>query len=204
MRTLSSFLSGLFGLALLAAMGLGLYYMFVWIVGYFRGFDQQVEPSLIAAIVGVVFLASLVHWARNRESETRLLIEKTDVYRRFLTAWSRVLQGPDAERARAEAELKMAEHQLLFWSNSSVLRAYSAVRELRDVPQSEAERGAVEKVVKAMRMDAKQQTVGLRKGDLLALLLSGADSEAKEEVGGGSVATPKSVDGVRDSAIPMR
>ena len=116
-----------------------------------------------------------------------VLIEKRDIYRRFLTAWSHVLQCPDADRARAEAELKMAKHELLLWGNSGVLRAYSAVQELREVPHSHAERGAFEKVLKAIRMDCRQQTIGLKSGDLLALWLSRADSELKEKAGGNSV-----------------
>lgn len=200
MRALGQLLSALFALAVLIALGLGFYYMFVWVVGYISGLDQQIEPSLIAVFFGFIVLASLVHWTRNRESEIRLLMEKAEVYRRFLTAWSRVLQCPDSDRARAEAELKTAEHELLLWANSGVLRAYTAIRELRETPHTQAERWAVEKVVRAMRMECKQQTVGLKRGDLLSLLLSGADSTATERVRVSPVATPKSVDSVRDTA----
>lgn len=62
----------------------------------------------------------------------------------------------DAERSRTEAELKMAEHEFLLWSNSGVLRAYSAFQKLRKMPHSHTERAAVEKVVKAIRADSGQ------------------------------------------------
>lgn len=173
MKTLTNFLSGLLALTLLVAMGLGLYYLLVWIVDNFRGLDPQQAPILTAVFFALVLLALLVRWSRNQDSETRLRLEKAEVYRRFLSAWSSVLQNPEVNRA-AEADLKMAEQALLLWSNSGILRAYSAVRELREIPQTQAEIGAVEKVVKAIRADVKQQTFGLDEGVLVGLLLTGA------------------------------
>ncbi len=174
MRALSSFLSSLFALALLAAMGMGLYYLFVWIVGNFRGFDLQQAPILTAAFFALVLLALLVRWSRNQDSEMRLRMEKAEVYLRFLSAWSSVLQNPEIDRS-AEGELKICEQELLLWGNSAMLRAYLPIRKLRGMPRTKAESGAIEKVIKSIRMDLRQQTIGLNKGDLIDLLLSGDD-----------------------------
>lgn len=82
-----------------------------------------------------------------------------------------MLECPDADRARTEAELKACEQELLLYGNSGVLRAYTAIRELRKMPQPQAECWAVEKVVRAMRMECKQQTVGLERRPTRAVIV---------------------------------
>ena len=76
---LSGFLSGLFALLLLVAMGLGIYYLFDWILDYFRGLDPQLLSIVIAVLFGLVLLALLLRWSRKQDLEAHLRMEKKPI-----------------------------------------------------------------------------------------------------------------------------
>lgn len=203
MKALKSMISSLLALALLAVIGAGLYYLLRWVAGYFAGPGPQGTATLAAVVVGVLILGWLLRGARKAGGETPWKIEKARVYQSFLSAWSQMLRGPATEReSRVDPELDAAEKALMLWASSTVLRNYAAVRDLRRPPKTPAERRAVERVLRAMRADLGQVTVGLEAGDLTATFLSrgeGATDSRQAEPPG---AAPAASDTIGGNVIP--
>lgn len=181
MTSFNRFFSGLFALALLGAMAVGLYYLFAWILEYLRRPESQVAPNLTAIILGAIFLALLVLWSRGGDREAPLVTDKAETYQRFLVAWLRALESSDCDRVSAEAELRMAEREFSLLASSAVLRAYKLASDLEQPPQTEGECWRFEKVLKAMRADLRQPTVGLKRGDLVLLLFGQARRSIADE-----------------------
>ncbi len=188
MKTLKAFLSLFLTLAFLAAIGVGMYYLLRWTGGYLMELDPQMTLIAGVVVLGLLLVGWLVRGVRRGAGQSRWRIEKAQAYRRWLGAWAQQLRRPAG--GRAGAELESAEQAMLLYAGSTVLRNWSAVRDLRRPPASDAERLAVERLLRSMRADLGQVTIGLKSGDLSAWFL-GSGEEA-----GGQDAEPR--DGPRD------
>ncbi len=175
MKALTNILATLLVLAVLAALGWAAYYSIGYLVGVFSGFDTQTKDLMvalwIAVFIGALIIAGSVRWARKREAQDRLRLEKAAVYRQVLDAWA---SRPDARSGNgtptSETMLETAERALLLWGSSSVLKhsvAYKAVLAEAGPDASETQ-AALNVVLRAMRTDLGQSPFGLTKGELAA------------------------------------
>lgn len=88
MKLLSKIFSAVPGIALLGALAAGTYYGLKYVVGLFSRIYQQV--AIVTAIAGVTLMLSVsiiasgMRWAKERESELNLRVEKNALYKNVL------------------------------------------------------------------------------------------------------------------------
>ncbi len=183
MKALTNILATLLVLAVLAALGWAAYYTVVYLIDVFAGLDTQIKDAMvalwIAVFIGALIIAGSMRWARKREAQARIRLEKAAVYRQVLDAWASRL-GADALSGNgtppSETMLETAERALLLWGSSSVLKhsaAYKAVLTQAGPVASETH-AALNVVLRAMRTDLGQSPFGLTKGELAGWFLQTA------------------------------
>jgi len=172
MNQLATLVSILLGLALLAAVAFGGYYLFLQTYDLFRGLDYALTAILLVALIGTLMIAGAIRYAGRMLGVNQLRLEKkAELYARLMAASVRLLESDSDNEGQTGAELEAVALELACWGGSSVLKQFSALQSLD--PQSPAMKTALESLLRAMRRDLGQSNLGLNQGDLLKLLYWG-------------------------------
>ena len=193
MKALGKLLVILLVLAILAALGTGVYFAGKFVVGVFAELDEEWLNIFIAVCIGVLFVALVIAAAARAIGgyyhRNRMRLEKAKVYERFLEAWSDALTGEPGDARRRDA-LRAAERELIVWGGGNVLRQYEHFQaEAPGSDDSDAVAEMIEQMLKEIRRDLGLRSFGFRPYQLTRLLL-GAEEDVPDESANNSGAGP--------------
>jgi hypothetical protein len=185
MQILYTTLGVLFGLALLAAVGVGAYWGLVWVVGLFASLDPKV--AALTGILSALALLAAAIIAGSRDRAMRRLgvwqidAERAAAYSLFLDHWQRSIQGrPDPRGADAAATaitLRSLDLGLALYGSAEVLKAHHSLHELLAVGRlgEPDARTAIVAAVVEIRKELGSDSKGLTPVDLTRAIFSGRD-----------------------------
>lgn len=175
MKKITNILATLFVLVSLAALGWAGYHGILYVGKFWSQLDQQVTTQILSlwllVLVSVIIIAAGVRWARRREARERMNLEKVNLYQQLLAAlmakWRNDHELWDLSVSQVET-YERAEQGLLLWGNVAVLDRYMECKQVIAEVDSAEEmvRDVLERLVKAMRSDLGQSTLGLSAGKL--------------------------------------
>ena len=167
-----------FGVALLAALLTGGYFLFRYIVSVFNTLEPQVETlAAIASVVALLCAVIIAEGVKSRGKNDSLAIAaagKVKVYEGLLSVWSERLKSHGIGRvSEADAELVKLEQLLALYGSAQVITAYFT---LRRSAKQEGELGdespaLLNKLLMEMREDLGCTAFNRKQGDPLDLLL---------------------------------
>ena len=115
MKTFSTFLGMIFGLALLAAFLAGGYFLFKYVANLFDTLEPQIKTLAIIASIVAFFCAAIIASGLKTGSQNSVSVEKAVLYPQLLALWSQQLKGSFGEEERAaDSELTGFEQLLAF------------------------------------------------------------------------------------------
>ena len=178
MKLLKNLFSGAFGLAILAVLGVGIYYGFLYTTDLFSGLAPYVTETMVT-LWGAVFISALIiggsiRWVYKRKAKEQLRFEKAQVYQQCLEVLAIKLQSGADPLNGSPGQLEAAERALLVWGSTGVVRKYAycvTVVARKDSPSSSV-RDAVGKLLKTIRVDLGEATFGLEEREMATLWLS--------------------------------
>ena len=178
MKIISTFFGVLFGVALLAALLTGGYFLFRYIVSVFNTLEPQFETlATIASIVAVLCAVIIAEGLKARSQNEYLAIvsvEKAKIYEAllsFLIAHLKMQEKGDV--LAVDAELVKFEQLLALHGSAKLITAYINLRRFltnEKIPGNEASE-LFKKLLVEMRADLGRTEFNLNKKDLLNLLL---------------------------------
>jgi len=185
MRRFRAVISFLFGLAVLAASGYGVFVLVRASWRVIRNLESDLAVAIVAAAASV--LVSVLSIAVGRLFETRAKIQeqnrekKVPVYEELMEFMMRVLLGDKIGKPVPEAEvvqfLTSFTQRIMVWGSDDVLLAWVKFR--RQTIQAGTGDGKpldamfiFEDIVKAMRRDLGHNNSGVARGDILALFVN--------------------------------
>lgn len=188
MRKFRVLVSFIFGLAVLAASGYGVFVLVRASWRVIRNLESDLAVAIVAAAASV--LVSVLSIAVGRLFETRAKIQeqnrekKVPVYEELMEFMMRVLLGDKLGKPVPEAEvvqfLTGFTQRIMVWGSDDVLSAWVKFR--RQTIQAGAGNGRsmdaifiFEDIVKAMRRDLGHRNSGVARGDILALFVNDID-----------------------------
>jgi hypothetical protein len=176
MRTFSTILGLLLGLALLAALAAGGYFLFKYAVTVFGTLEPQVATITATASVVALLCAAIIGRAlKSRSAHGGASVQKANVYERLAACWAAHVQGERAgvqdrtdDRYLADLEQLLALH-----GSPKVIAAHMQLRRaVRDVDKEGSYAcGLMNKLVRAMRADLGRRESNMNEKDILALLV---------------------------------
>ena len=196
---MSKFLGGILVLLCLVLLSVGMYFGLRGLIQIFASLDPQVAKVTAIAcstvILSALILASSAQAARGSDMLAGAQMQKADLYRDFIQAWSKALcsqgRGGMAEDTKLAADLASLEKRLVLLASAGVIKHYTAWRARCVNPNADdAEaRRRVAQVLFEMRKDLGRQNLGIDQKKLLDLLLRDGSSEypaaSKDDRGGG-------------------
>ena len=187
MKTFSTFLGIVFGIAILAALLAGGYFLFIYavdafnyMVNAFGTLEPQLKAitiiaSVIALLCALIIASGLKKVRSQKESSSGKTVEKAKIYERLLAFWCEQLKKQTGgEESVAHSELIKLEQLLALHGSPKVITAYAKLRRLESSegkPDDELPE-LLKKLVLEMRRDLGRMEFNLKKNDLLDLLLS--------------------------------
>jgi len=184
MKLLSNTLSVLLSLALLAALGFGIFVGFQAVTNFFADLNKPLAAILATASVVVllsaVIVAGGIRRAMKRESDQQLRAERAAVYGRFIETLQQSISQRDLDTGKTRAFSQALKKDMILWASNSVLKQFAALQKIaRELWLQDQEFLAqVEKVLLEMRQDLGQTNWGLKERDVLDLLQGNSDSGA--------------------------
>src|SRR5215831_5654295 len=132
MKIFSQTLSLLFGLALLGALGAGVYFALKYIVGLFWGMNLQVAAvTTIASVVALLaakIIANSIRHANTLNKVHNIVAEKTTTYQLFIDSWQQLVrQGQaleDRRPTKLSEELQTLDRLLALYGSPGVIKAH--------------------------------------------------------------------------------
>lgn len=177
MKALSAFLGLIFGLALLAGLLAGGYFLFRYIVGVFATLEPTVATlTAIASVVALLcttIIASGLKARSQKDEGAGTRVEKAGIYEKLLSVCSAQLQRQKStEELGANGELINLEQLLALHGSPKVITAYVNLRRLArpDVNSGDEVPALLNKLVMEMRADLGCKELNLKENDLLDLL----------------------------------
>lgn len=175
MNFISNVLSVVFGIALLALLGAGIYYAFHYLTEtLFASLDPQL--AAITAIAATTFLiASFVIASALRRSQKNtdpFSIDKRVVYEHFIRIWGKLFwQIPQQQSEIDAGEVQEFEKQLILLANPKVIQAYLTLRQFEMKPGFSDPKIKAQfiKVLMEIRKDLGLTNLGLEEQELLKL-----------------------------------
>ena len=176
MKTPGNVFSILFVLALLVALGIGAYLFFQDIYRFLVSLDPQIAAIVAAILIASLLIALSIRRAGKMSGVRRLGLEKkAEIYGQLIRKWSEdlVQPNPGSPPLGVSNDLREAEHQLVLWASTAVLKQFIALRRMdpQISPNDPAKRPVIEKMLREMRRDLWQHNLGIGDRDLSNLLL---------------------------------
>lgn len=178
MKALSTFFGIIIGLALLAALFAGCYYLFKYAVEVFGTLEPQLATLTVIASIVAIFCTSIIAGglkaATKQDISSSASLDRADLYKQLLSQMiERLNTSADLEVLETDNELVDLEHLLALHGSPKVISAYM---ELRRSMSGEAQQGSevsalLNKLVKEMRGDLNRPLLIFKENDLLDLLL---------------------------------
>ena len=184
------------GLALLAALGLGVYWATAWVVGLFGILDPQVAAltgilSVLALLIAMIVVGGRQGWAGRHAIAGQLHAERTTAYSLFMDLWQGLaldaLAPPEEDDDAADA-LRTLDLRLSLYGSATVLKAHCTLWRLRatdrlDEPQA---RDALLSALEEIRKELGAGMVGLTRDDLRGVLFADFGRDLASPGGDGS------------------
>ena len=125
--------SMIFGLALLAVMGWGIYWVIAQIWGQFKLLDPKVSVAILTASTTVIVATLTVvlgkYMERKKDIEAHCREKKTEIYDEFLSEFFKIFHSDD-ESAEDEENPALVEflrewqRKMILWGGQDVLSKY--------------------------------------------------------------------------------
>jgi len=177
MKAFSTFLGIVFGLALLAALLAGGYFLFRYVVDLFATLEPTVATlTAIASVVALLCAIIVAGGLKTRGQQDQRVgtrVEKTRLYEQLLSFCGEQLQGQKStEELAADSALVHLRQLLILHGSPKVITAYL---DLQRQARQEGKQGdeipaLLNNLVAAMREDLGQTSLNLKENDLLDLL----------------------------------
>ncbi|NUO09036.1 MAG: hypothetical protein HUU08_10215 [Candidatus Brocadia sp.] len=175
MKAFGIFLGTIISLALLAALLVGGYFLFKYVVGVFDTLGPQYETIAAIASIVVVLCAVIIAGGLRSRCPNEGLAVKVNVYERLAVFLADQLKRDKTdEEVRADkGELIKLEQLLVLYGGPKVITTYMQMRRIiREEKKEGGETMALlNKLALAMRADLKRRELNLKEKDVLDLLL---------------------------------
>ncbi|GJQ22221.1 hypothetical protein BIY37_12550 [Candidatus Brocadia sapporoensis] len=175
MKAFSTVLGMISGLALLAVLLAGGYFLFKYVVNIFDTLGPQYGTIAAIASIVVVLCAVIIAGGLRARCTNEGLSVKSNVYERLVVFLSDLLRrNTTGEEGQAdEGELIKLEQLLVLYGGPKVITTYLKIRrKIRDEKKEGSETMALlNKLVLAMRADLGRRELNLKEKDILDLLL---------------------------------
>jgi hypothetical protein len=160
LKSINNSLGVVFGLALLAALLAGGYFLFRYIVGVFSTLEPQIaKVTAIASVVALLCATIISSGLRSHDHETTR-VEKAQLYRQLLSISSR--WNPSERENNRETELEHLElkQRLALWGSPGVIATYAELERhmKQEKSQDDGAKPLLKKLVNEMRKDLGQTT----------------------------------------------
>ena len=178
MKSFSTFLGVIFGLALLTVFLIGAYYLFEYVTSLFGTLQPQFKTMAIIATIVAIFCAAIVASGVKACSPNSVSDVSQNLYQQLLMYWSKLLKGESGGEGRvADGELVSLELRLALHGSPKVITAHMNLR--KSVGQEgrlgDESRELLKKLLLEMRADIGRSELNFSKNDLLDLLLGRAE-----------------------------
>lgn len=178
LRTFSTLLGMVFGLALLVALLAGGYFLFKYVVDLFGTLEPQVKTitaiASIVALLSALIIAGGLKARSQKENNLSTTLEKANIYERLIAFRCEQLkrQASGEELVVADSELINLEQRLALHGSPKVITAYVNLRRLAKQEEKLGDEipELLKKLVLEMRGDLGRTELSLKENDLLDLL----------------------------------
>ncbi len=124
----------IFGLALIAALGFGVYWIVSQIWGQFKLLDPKVSVGLLTAATTVIVATSTVvlgkYIERKKDIEAHYREKKTEIYDEFLCEFFKIFhsdnENEEGENPDLVVFLREWQRKMILWGGQDVLSKYIA------------------------------------------------------------------------------
>lgn len=178
MKAFSTFLGIVFGLALLAALLAGGYFLFRYVMDVFATLEPTVATlTAIASVVALLcatIIASGLKARSQKDQGAGMSVEKARIYEQLLALCRGQLRGQEiTNELAADDGLVELEQLLALHGSPNVITAYVNLRRQarQEGKQGDEVPAPLNKLVMDMRGDLGRTALNLKENDLLALLL---------------------------------
>ena len=138
--------------------------------------------GLLTVVLSVIIIITSKTWERVRQIELENRRQKYPVYREVLAFWLTVVTSTSADgNSMPKDELREGVssfgHKLMLLGSDDVVRAYSTFRNILSAKGEDQSKNdeillALEEVLRAMRRDFGYKSAGMKKGDLMAMIVT--------------------------------
>jgi hypothetical protein len=157
----------------------------------------QTDPSISAAIIGVIGLLGAGIWSnystRNREINSRHFLEKKEAYLKFIDAMFNALQlekskDEPSKRDNEKNKLKMLDQllisfkkELIIWGSQDVIAAMQTFQDNSSLANKDTQDKhqdilfIVDDLLRAMRKDLGHNDYCMKRGAICAMVLTAED-----------------------------
>lgn len=176
------------GIALITALGFGLFKLISWIASQLSNLDSNVAAAIVAAAATV--LVSVVTLLVGKAMEVRTEIReehrrrKIPVYESLIKFMSRATMGEKVGKKPTEAEtleffIEFTQ-DLMIWGSNEVISSWVEWRKTANENSMDGQKGrsilySYEDLVFAIRKDLGHRSGVLEKGDMLRLFVNDLD-----------------------------
>ncbi len=173
MKAINNFLGVVLGLALLAALLAGGYYLVRYVMGVFGTLEPQLATVTAIASVVALLCATIIAGGLNSRDHREHATEKAQLYRQLLSV--ACLGNPSEREDSSEAEFEhlKLKQLLAVWGSPGVITAYAELE--RRMRKEESHGNGIQLLLKQlvieMRKDLGQTKLNLKQDDLLYLLI---------------------------------
>lgn len=178
LKAINKFIGVVIGLALLAALLAGGYFLVRYVVGVFNTLEPQL--ATFTAIVSVVALlcatiiAGGLKSRDHREQETRT--QKAQLYKQLLSSSCRWDTSEGEDSREAEVEHLELKQRLALWGSPGVISKYAELERVMRQEESDGVQPLLKQLVMEMRKDLGQTTLNINQDDILYLFSKKIDS----------------------------
>lgn len=178
MKAFSSFLGLIFGLALLAGLLAGGYFLFIYVAELFHALEQQLAAIMaiasMVALLCAIIIAGGLKSRNHKETNSRSATEKVNIYKQLLSLSIILLQNRAGDEiGEADGELFTVEQLLALHGSPRVITAYMELRRQAGQKgnQGDGVPGLLNNLVVSMREDLGVSTSNLKEKQIPDLLL---------------------------------
>ena len=174
MKTFSTFIGVLFGLAFLTILLTAIYYLYEYVVSLFGSFEPQLKTIMIVVTIVAIFCAVIIASGLRACSSNNVSSERIKLYQRLLVLWSERLRHPaEVEGIGKEDGTLGLEQQLALHGSPKVISAYMNLRRAigKEGKITDDANEMLKKLLIEMRRDIGRSDLNFNKIDLLDLLM---------------------------------
>jgi hypothetical protein len=167
--------------ALQMVLGLALLALLVTVLAWFVYTSITEAPAVVAAVVTAVgaVLAVVAEriWAARREEERARRERMAPIYDELITGFYRSVRGTRASERKLERSFEKLALQLVIWGDPRVIGAFNEFRSdvVEDEDAALPNLLALERFIRAMRIDLGHDDKDLAAGDLLRIFVNDLD-----------------------------